>query len=326
MQANTDLMELASQYQKKYIAEIEDALSKIYQEQDLLIDKTKFKEALNYTLLAGGKRILPLLVLLFGEICALQKAEAFQSSRLIPAALALEMIHTYSLIHDDLPAMDDDDLRRGRPTCHKAYDEATAILVGDALLTDAFDMLANADFSAHNVLQAIKALSLRAGSKGMIAGQVLDLAMENSNEHILEKSTIDKKSMHSLIEMNARKTGDLLIAACTIPALLFGTSEQFYKECEKFAIHFGLAFQITDDMLDIVGETQTMGKPQGSDIEKDKTTWVSLLGFDNAKQKAIEHIEEANKLLLTWQNFTKQENTAILLLQKILNSLSNRTH
>ncbi len=321
-----DNAEFISKLQAELSAEIEAELLSIYKVQDSLMDKTKFKEALNYTLLAGGKRIRPLLVLLFGELAALESGQNFSKEKLMPAALSLEMIHTYSLIHDDLPAMDDDDLRRGRPTCHKAYDEATAILVGDALLTDAFALLASVDFEAKNIVKAIQALSTRAGSKGMIAGQVLDLAMENSQEHALECSSIDKKSIDALTEMNARKTGDLLIASCILPALLYGTSKKFLDECIEFARHFGLAFQITDDMLDIVGETQTMGKPQGSDIEKDKTTWVSLLGFDEAKQKAIEHIDSAQAILLSWKNFTHDKDRAHLVLEKILNSLSTRTH
>ncbi len=318
--------DIASKKQAHYRESIEQGLANIYKKQENLVDKTNFIDALNYTLLAGGKRIRPLLLLLFGEISALQNKQEYSIEHLMPAALSIEMIHTYSLIHDDLPAMDDDDLRRGRPTCHKAYNEATAILTGDALLTDAFSILTNANFPPENILMAVRTLSQRAGSKGMVAGQILDLAMENSDEYNLNQDTIDKKSIHSLIEMNARKTGDLLIAACTLPALLYGCDEKFYKECEEFAIHFGLAFQITDDMLDIVGETSTMGKPKGSDIEKEKTTWVSLLSFDKAKEKALEHIEKANAILLKWKNFTDEENSSILILQKILSSLSNRTH
>ncbi len=318
--------DIVKQKQEEYTALIEKALATLYVRQENLVDKTNFLDALNYTLLAGGKRIRPLLILLFGEIAALQSKQKFSIDKLMPAALSLEMVHTYSLIHDDLPAMDDDDLRRGRPTCHKAYDEATAILTGDALLTDAFFTLAKASFPPQNTLNAIKALSQRAGSKGMIAGQVLDLAMENSDEGNLKQNAIDKKNIHSLIEMNARKTGDLLIAACTIPSLLYGCDDQFYKECEEFAIHFGLAFQITDDMLDIVGEASTMGKPKGSDIEKDKTTWVSLLSFDKAKEKALEHIEMANSKLIKFKDFTSDDKPSILLLQKILHSLSTRTH
>lgn len=305
--------------QEYFIEKIEDYLKTLYPSQGNTIDKTNFINALNYTLHAGGKRIRPLLCLLFAELSAYKTNTTFHMEDILPCAAALEMVHTYSLIHDDLPCMDDDDLRRGKPTCHKAFDEATALLAGDALLTDAFTLFTKASFSAEPILKALHLFSMCIGSKGMIAGQVLDLAME-------ERATnnIDKHDIEILTEMNARKTGDLLLVACCVPALLYQTDTVFYEECETFAKHFGLAFQITDDILDVVGNTALMGKPQGSDISAGKTTWVSLLGLEKAQENAHYHIETARENIFKWKASMEPTNQAIPLLLKLLNSLEKR--
>lgn len=302
------------------IDSIEKALSLLYPETKSAIDYTSFNKALNYTLLAGGKRIRPLLSLIFSEICSDKLGKEFILEDCMPLALALEMIHTYSLIHDDLPAMDNDDLRRGKPTCHIQFDEATAILVGDALLTDAFSMLTKANFKAENIIKAVDFLSTCAGSKGMVAGQILDIAMEEQNSFLTQSNT-DIKEALSL--MNTRKTGDLLKASCCLPAILYNLDENFYNECEIFATHFGLAFQISDDILDIVGDSNIMGKPQGSDLKAHKTTWVSILGLEAAKKEVFYHIDKAEVLIERWSLSTKKTITCTLL-SSLLQSLNNR--
>ncbi len=288
------------------------------------IHSTNFLPALNYTLLAGGKRIRPLLTLYFAKLCAKKMNINFILEDILPIATALEMVHTYSLIHDDLPAMDNDDLRRGKPTCHKAYDEATAILVGDALLTDAFTLASEVNFEAKYVLEAMRFLSKCAGSQGMIAGQILDLAMEKNSMQSQEKYAIE-----ILREMNARKTGDLLLASCYLPCILYNVDKDFAKDCENFALNFGIAFQITDDILDIIGDAKVMGKPQGSDILLEKTTWPSLLGLENAKKMAIDYINNAQIILKNWQNshLGNEEDCALVLeiLTDLLQSLNKRT-
>ncbi len=303
------------------IAAIEKALTLVYKENEGLISYTTFNAALNYTLLAGGKRIRPLLALIFAEICSAKLGQEYKIEDSMPLALALEMIHTYSLIHDDLPSMDNDDLRRGKPTCHKKYDEATAILTADALLTDAFSMLTKVCFEPVHIIKAINFVSICAGSKGMVAGQILDMAMENKNSAFYDNRKLDIKEALSL--MNSRKTGDLLLASCCTPAILYNIDKKFYDECTLFAKHFGLAFQISDDILDIVGDTKLMGKPQGSDISLNKTTWVSLLGLDNARKEVEFHIEKAEECINSWSSFSGNS-APCSILSSLLKSLNNR--
>ncbi len=313
-------MKNSENYKEDLVSSIEEYLKNIYPLQYSLIDNTSFIQSLNYTLLAGGKRIRPMLCLLFAELSAQYTSKTYNQDDIMPCAAALEMIHTYSLIHDDLPAMDNDDLRRGKPTCHKAFDEATAILTGDALLTDAFTVFTKANFPAENVLMGLRLLSMCAGSKGMIAGQVLDMAMEKNSTQAIQKDNLE-----NLIQMNARKTGDLLLASCCISPLIYNTDTKFYDECKAFGTHFGLAFQITDDILDVVGDTKEMGKPQGSDQLADKTTWVTLLGLEKAREEAIKNIEKTKEILLTWQSFTNHDSQAINLLLQLTQSLAKRT-
>ena len=218
-------------------------------------------EAMRYSLLAGGKRLRPIFVMDFCRMCGGDwKAAA-------PFAAALEMIHTYSLIHDDLPCMDNDDLRRGRPTNHKVYGEAVAVLAGDALLTEAFTMVATAPLSAQIRIRAVEVLASFAGALGMVGGQILDIQSESR-----------ECTEQEVLNIQERKTGALIKAACVLGVLAGGGSEEQIVWAEKFARHLGLAFQIRDDILDVIGTKEEMGKSVGTDAGKN--TFVSLHGLE----------------------------------------------
>lgn len=231
---------------------------------------SSLKQAVHYALLNGGKRTRPLLVYLTGNMldCHQQELDAI--------AMALECIHCYSLIHDDLPAMDDDDLRRGQPTCHIKFDEATAILAGDALQSLAFELLVSHELTpgreSHR-LSLVKHLSLAAGYRGMCGGQALDMAATNQ-----------PISQSELQDLHHRKTGALLKAAVIMPTLLKQDMSEHHKRLlALFADNIGLAFQVQDDILDVISDSQTLGKPQGSDQAHNKSTYPSLLGLDGAR-------------------------------------------
>lgn len=241
-------------------------------------------EAMRYSLLAGGKRLRPILCMSFCELCGGTAETA------LPAAAAIEMVHTYSLIHDDLPCMDNDDYRRGRLTCHKVYGEDIATLAGDALLTAAFRYLAQMDVPADRVLQCVALLSQAAGEQGMVAGQILDLAGE---KHAL--------SERELREVHRHKTGDMIRAACQMGVVLGGGSPVQLQAAGEFAMALGMAFQIRDDLLDCVGTQEQLGKPIGSDEENGKTTFVTLFGVQKCQQlvetetqRAIACLEDGN--------------------------------
>jgi geranylgeranyl diphosphate synthase type II len=240
-------------------------------------------EAMYYAVLNGGKRLRPIMVL-EGAAIAGEKPES-----VIPTACAIEMIHSYSLVHDDLPAMDDDDFRRGKLTCHKVFGEANAILAGDALLTEAFELMArNADINGieiKDVLRVICEISRAAGSRGMIGGQVMDLAGENN------VVAFDLSLLHSL------KTGELFKTSLRAGAILGKLSESGLEALTQFGKHFGLAFQITDDILDVTGDQSLIGKPVGSDEKNVRTTYTSLYGLDGAREKADESVEACLKSL-----------------------------
>ena len=245
--------------------------------------------AMNYSLLAGGKRLRPILMeetyRMFSSVYETENErdviESFMS--------AIEMIHTYSLIHDDLPAMDDDDLRRGKPTCHKQYDEATAILAGDGLLTRAFEVLASDKTWVDPVVRCelISLLGNAAGMHGMVAGQMLDLMSEGD----LELSLTD------IVRLQALKTGRLLVFACEAGAVLGKASFEERQALKAYAADLGLAFQITDDILDIEGSVEKMGKNLRKDVKAGKATYVSVVGVDAAKKKAKELIAHAIEML-----------------------------
>lgn len=238
-------------------------------------------EALRYSLLAGGKRLRPVLVL------AACEAVGGKVEQGLPAACAIEMIHTYSLVHDDLPAMDNDNLRRGRPTCHKAFDEATAILAGDALLTEAFTVLSDpraGKLSDKTRVALIDTLSRASGWRGMVGGQALDLAAEG--KQISEKE---------LRRLHAAKTGALLTAALTLGGLSGGASAIQLAALEKYGKAIGLAFQIVDDILDVTSTTETLGKPVGSDEGHDKSTFPKLMGLERSRKEADKLIAAAKR-------------------------------
>lgn len=236
--------------------------------------------AMNYSLANGGKRLRPILVLEFCRLCGgtIEKA--------LPIACAIEYIHTYSLIHDDLPCMDDDDMRRGNPSCHKMYGEATALLAGDALLTHAFELIANSDISGDAKAQAIALLAQNAGVGGMIGGQVLDLKYEKEDPSITDIITVHKL-----------KTGALISAACLLGCISANATKEQMIAASKFAYNLGIAFQIKDDILDIIGDEEKLGKPVGSDAEMDKTTYVTLVGQAKAEKDVISLTEAAIKQL-----------------------------
>jgi geranylgeranyl diphosphate synthase type II len=230
-------------------------------------------QAMHYSLFAGGKRLRPILCLAAAE------AVGGDAGEVLPVACALEMIHTYSLIHDDLPAMDDDDLRRGQPTCHKKFDEATAILAGDGLLTLAFQIMADAashfESREADLLAVIQLIAGAAGYPGMVGGQMLDLQAEGRKVTLKELETIHRM-----------KTGALLTAAVRSGAMMAGGTRAEVTVLTGYGEKFGLAFQVTDDLLDVEGEAAEMGKATGMDAERRKATYPGLLGQDEAREWA----------------------------------------
>jgi geranylgeranyl pyrophosphate synthase len=235
-------------------------------------------EAFTYSLINGGKRVRPVLAYAAAEAIGIKRFDIIDS-----AACALELIHTYSLIHDDLPAMDNDDLRRGKPSLHKAYDEATAILVGDGLQARAFELLADAPgLSAEQRIAMVKVLSAAAGPGGMVGGQYIDIQATNS-----DMSLEELQAMHSL------KTGALIRASLALGGISGGANEQQLNALDTYGTHIGLAFQVVDDILDVEGNAETLGKTQGKDGEANKPTYVKLLGLDGAKAEAGRLLQEA---------------------------------
>lgn len=235
-------------------------------------------EAMHYSLFADGKRIRPVLVLAAAEVLGLTHEDV------LPIAASLEMIHVFSLIHDDLPAMDDDDLRRGQPTNHKVYGDAVAILAGDALLAHAFIPLTELSlkkFPAENILQVIRLMAEATGTPGMIGGQVIDLESEG------KQITLER-----LRELHRRKTGALIRAAVVAPAVLSGADDKARQSLSDYGDAIGLAFQIADDILDIEGGAE-LGKDIGSDVAKGKSTYPALMGMDGAKRERTRTLEAA---------------------------------
>lgn len=276
---------------------------------------TVLEQAINYSLLNGGKRVRPLLV--YASAAALAKPggnsgsipDNVDSADADKVAVAVEMIHAYSLIHDDLPAMDDDDLRRGQPTCHKAFDEATAILAGDALQARAFQLLTELDScDAQTQLDLIKTLTCAAGQTGMVGGQAMDLDAVGTSIDLAQLETI-----HRL------KTGALIRAAVAMGACLAGADPQQRLALDRYAEAIGLAFQVQDDIIDIESDTATLGKTQGADQALDKPTYPSLLGLDGARQKAAALQQQA---LLALQGFSASADP----LRALANYIVSRNH
>ena len=244
----------------------------------------RLRDSMLYSLQAGGKRLRPVLCLSCAALFGLAE------SVVLPFAAAIEMIHTYSLIHDDLPAMDDDDLRRGKPSNHKAFDEATAILAGDGLLTDAFGRMTTVDLPASRVLAAVGEMARAAGSTGMVGGQEWDMIYTG----------MPPVSLDELRRMHAMKTGALLRASCVCGALLAGAESIELQRISHYGAALGVAFQIADDILDVVSDTETLGKPAGSDAEHGKNTYPSLVGLDESRRLAQEQARHAQEAIASF--------------------------
>jgi geranylgeranyl diphosphate synthase type II len=237
----------------------------------------RLAEAMRYSVMGGGKRLRPILTLMAAEACGADPAEA------IPAACAMEMIHTYSLIHDDLPAMDDDDLRRGRPTCHKQFDEATAILAGDGLLTLAFEVVARHTQPPEAAALCVRILAEGAGPDGMVGGQMADLQAEGRTDGTLE-----------LLEaIHRRKTGALLRSSLRMGAAVAGANDAMTKALDTYGLAVGLAFQIVDDLLDVQGDEAKLGKRVNKDSDLGKWTYPAFLGIDGSRGRAAQLADEA---------------------------------
>lgn len=244
------------------------------------------RAAMDYSLLAGGKRLRPVLCLAFAKAFGENDSACpAMEEAAMPFAAAIECIHTYSLIHDDLPAMDDDDIRRGRPTNHKQFGEATAILAGDGLVTDAFFFMSSVSgrIPADRVITAISCMALAAGSPGMVGGQFLDMKYTEAKTATLEQ----------LRGMHAMKTGALITASCLTGAILGGADKARQEAAAAYGRAFGAAFQIMDDVLDETGDPALLGKPVGSDAANEKTTYPSLLGLEKSRELARKEVETA---------------------------------
>lgn len=282
------------------ITMIENALEGFLPKDDCL--EKSVIDAMHYSLMAGGKRVRPRLVIEFARLCGATADEV------MPIACAVEMVHTYSLIHDDLPCMDDDDMRRGKPSNHKIYGEATALLAGDALLTLAFKTI----FSGLDLSNAVRRakcaefLAEYSGARGMIGGQIIDLESEGKVPELSRLEIMDKK-----------KTGCLIKAACLMGCVGAGVFDEFkLNAAESYAESIGLAFQIVDDVLDVTSTTGELGKPVGSDEMQDKATYVSLLGVEKCKEMVDELTNKAIKSLEAFDGDTEPLKELALSLSK----------
>ncbi|WP_414042957.1 polyprenyl synthetase family protein [Macrococcus animalis] len=264
---------------KEHIALINASIDGLYQQKAL---SELLNESIRYSLQAGGKRIRPLLLMTTLESLGGRPEDG------LPFGIAVEMIHTYSLIHDDLPAMDNDEYRRGKLTNHKVYGEATAILAGDALLTDSFNQILFSQYSNETKIKLMSLLINAAGSNGMVAGQMLD--MENENK------TID---MSTLETIHHHKTGDLIHASIYAAGIILNSDTKERDALDKIGRNIGLMFQIKDDILDVEGDFESIGKAVGSDIENDKSTYVSLLGLEASKQKLDQILKDTIEIVET---------------------------
>ena len=238
-------------------------------------------DAMRYSTMIGGKRIRPVLVLEFCRVCGGDPDHA------LALACALEMIHTSSLIHDDMPCMDNDDMRRGQPSCHKKFGENTALLAGDALEAYAFEVAAGADLPAKAVVEAVKLLAKATGPYGMLGGQIMDVENESRDDVAIDR----------LEATHQKKTGALIRVACELGCIAAGASKELRKAAVEYGKNLGLAFQVCDDILDVTGNELLLGKPVGSDEEEEKATYVTLLGLDAAKQTAKDYTDQAYQAL-----------------------------
>ncbi len=237
-------------------------------------------EAMKYSVDAGGKRIRPVLTLAAAELCGGKAEDA------LPFACAIEMVHTFSLIHDDLPCMDDDDMRRGRPTSHKVYGEGMAVLAGDALIIKAFETAVSANVPADRIVKAVGYLSKLSGCKGMIGGQVVDLESENS-----------EISAETLEFLHVNKTSALIQCALLLGGASAGADEKTMSALFEYGLCLGLAFQVQDDILDVCGDSEMLGKQVGSDAEKGKSTFVTMYGLEKSRQMVADYTCRAKTAL-----------------------------
>ena len=272
-------MDFSTQF-NAFVAQTEQALDKLLPAASTR--PARIHEAMRYSLQAGGKRLRPVLLLSAAELFCGKKHDP------LPAAVAIECVHTYSLIHDDLPCMDNDDLRRGRPTAHKQFDEATALLAGDALLTYAFELMAK-HYPAEPGFPLVRELANAAGSRRLIGGQMEDLLAEKKAD-----ATADQLEF---IHLN--KTAAMIEAALVMGGLTGGATEAELATLRVFGRELGLTFQIVDDILDATADSATLGKTAGKDAKADKTTFVKLHGLDGARRHAREHTEAAQSALLS---------------------------
>jgi farnesyl diphosphate synthase len=278
------LSDSTSVWLQRSIERVDQAILKSFDDQ--VSAASGLKTAMHYAATGGGKRVRPLLVY---ATASLAGKELDQLPGIDACAVAVELFHTYSLVHDDLPCMDNDDLRRGRPTVHKAFDEASALLVGDALQTMAFQLIAQSALNNAQKVQVITSLSMAGGLAGMAGGQAIDLASVGKQ---LKKNELEQ--MHRL------KTGALLRAAVQIGAIAIHLNEQEKKSLDVFASALGLAFQVVDDILDASSDSQTLGKTAGKDAAANKPTFVSLMGLDGAREFARQLHQEALDSLSIW--------------------------
>lgn len=282
---------------KKFSLRVEEALKKYVPDMKCL--EHILVESVRYSLLSGGKRIRPVILLEFCELCGGNVDVA------IPFACALEMVHTYSLIHDDLPSIDNDDVRRGKPSNHMVFGDDIALLGGDALLTLAFETILSDDnvktVGAETTIKAARVLAKRAGMFGMIGGQVIDIESQDKS--------IDAETLKV---MDRKKTGELICAAAEIGCLVAGADEEKINAAIKYAYSVGLAFQIVDDIIDVVSTSEMIGKPVGSDIKKNKSTYVSTLGIEKSRELVLKLTDDAvNSLNLFHGNVSYLKNIAI---------------
>lgn len=271
---------------QQYVYKVNNELLKFFTCDERL--EKRVYEAARYSLSAGGKRIRPVLTLSFCEMLSGCENDA------LVLGSSIECIHTYSLIHDDLPCMDNDDLRRGKPTCHKAFDEATATLAGDALLNFSFERMSDVNnfecMNPEKLLKVINYIGTCSGIKGMIGGQAVDMALESSN----------CADLNVLKYLDDKKTGALIRCAAVAGVYAADGNDSDVKAAEEFAVNLGLAFQIKDDLLDCLSTTEVLGKNIGSDVENGKTTYVSLLGIKKAEELLKEYTDKAINAILVY--------------------------
>ena len=268
---------LTTDYQARYQGYVSAVETRLVQLCDEYLPETaRIGQAARYSLLGGGKRVRAVLTMASCEVCGQDPALA------LDYACALEMLHCYSLIHDDLPCMDNDDTRRGRPSCHRQYDESTALLAADALVTAAFEVIANAPLCAESRVQAASCLAKAGGARGMLYGQELDKKYEQ-----------EKAGEEQLLALHRHKTGALIVAAAELGCIAADAQPDIRNALTRYAAGIGLVFQIVDDILDVTATTEELGKPVGSDEANDKTTFVTLYGLGGAEELAKQNNQES---------------------------------